>query len=88
MRPVLIETIKDASSTHGGGESEKNSISPTIKQIQSSYGSDFAAGKKKNLLQNLSLWSGTSEQSYISHFLRPFLLVAYLAVTWGILACK
>jgi MFS family permease len=80
--------INDASFVHEAGVSEKKSFSPTIEKIQSTTGSDSQGGTKKTLLQNLSLWSGTSEQSYISHFLRPFLLVAYPAVAWGILACK
>lgn len=53
-------TAKDASSVHEAADSEEMSISPTIEQIQSTTGSDFPTGTKKTLLQNLSLWSGTS----------------------------
>jgi hypothetical protein len=69
-------------------DSEKD-LPQTIEQKQSpSVSTSEVVGGKKTFLENLNLWSGTSNESYFSHFLRPFLLVAYPAVVWGIIACK
>lgn len=81
-------TIYEASSVHAADESEKSMSSPTIEQVQSTNSSNSLVGTKNTWREELSLWSGTTKQSYFSHFLRPFFLVAYPAVAWGILACK
>jgi MFS family permease len=45
-------------------------------------------GTKKSYLRTLSLWSGTSEQSFFSHFMRPYLMIVYPAVIWATVTCK
>jgi MFS family permease len=45
-------------------------------------------GTKKSFFQDLSLWSGTGQESFLSHFMRPWLLCAYPAVTWATVACE
>lgn len=70
------------------GGSDKGFIPENVEKINSSISSAELIGTKKTFLQNLSLWSGTTNESYLGHFLRPFLLIVYPAVIWGILACK
>jgi MFS family permease len=45
-------------------------------------------GTKKSFFQDLSLWSGTGQESLLSHFMRPWLLCGYPAVTWATVACE
>jgi MFS family permease len=45
-------------------------------------------GLRKTYIQTLSLWSGVSEQSFFSHFMRPYLMIVYPAVIWATIACK
>ena len=47
-----------------------------------------STGIKKNFLQNLSLWSGRSQESFFSHFMRPYLLGMYPAVFWATISCE
>lgn len=56
--------------------------SPTIAE-----GSELT-GVKKSYLRTLSLWSGVSEQSFFSHFMRPYLMIVYPAVIWATITCK
>jgi MFS family permease len=79
---------QEAPSVQGSGSFDKGSIPAHVEKVTSSSSSTDLVGVKKTFLQTLSLWSGTSKESYLSHFLRPFLLVVYPAVVWGILACK
>jgi MFS family permease len=78
----------DATSVHESCSSDKGFLPEHVEKVDSSGSSAELIGMKKTLVQNLSLWSGTSKESYFSHFLRPFLLIVYPAVVWGILACK
>ncbi len=55
----------------------------TVEQVASPPAEGPLVGKEKSYLQKLSLWSGVSEQSFVSHFMRPFLLFVYPAVTWA-----
>jgi len=78
----------NSASVRESGSSDKGFISEHVEKADSSSSSAELSGTKKTFLQNLSLWSGTSKESYLSHFLRPFLLIVYPAVVWGILSCK
>jgi hypothetical protein len=79
---------EETNSIHESGSSDKGFIPAHVEKVNSSSSSAELTDTKKTLLQNLGLWSGTSKESYLSHFLRPFLLVVYPAVVWGILSCK
>jgi MFS family permease len=78
----------ETASIHESGSSDKGFLPEQVEKVNSTASSAELTGTKKTLLQSLSLWSGVSKESYLSHFLRPFLLIVYPAVVWGILACK
>ncbi|KAK4942089.1 hypothetical protein LTR10_018125 [Elasticomyces elasticus] len=42
-------------------------------------------GVKKTYIQGLSLWSGVSEISFFSHFMRPYLMIVYPAIIWAMI---
>jgi hypothetical protein len=79
--------VDQAGSVHEACDSDKD-LPQTIEKPTLSVSTSEVIGQKKTFLENLKLWSGTSNESYSSHFLRPFLLIAYPAVVWGIIACK
>lgn len=77
-----------ASSAHEASDSEKD-LPQAIEQKPTLFVSTTEViGEKKTFLENLKFWSGTGNESYFSHFLRPFLLITYPAVVWGVIACK
>ena len=86
--PPEIASTPETTSIQESKGSEKGVLAVQIEKVESYSSSAELSGTKKTLLQNLSLWSGLSKESYLSHFLRPFLLIVYPAVVWGILACK
>ena len=69
-------------------DGDKGVATAMMEQLPTDQLQARTSGEKKTFLQNLSLWSGTTKESYFSHFLRPFLLVLYPAVAWATLACK
>ena len=81
-------TPQESSGVNDSADWEKNSLPQMTEQKEVSDVTVSLIGTKKTLMQNLSLWSGTSHESYFSHFLRPFLLIVYPAVARGALACK
>ncbi|KIW87102.1 uncharacterized protein Z519_12213 [Cladophialophora bantiana CBS 173.52] len=46
----------------------------------------FLTGTKKTYWQELSLWSGRANHSFVNHLIRPFPLLAYPSVAWGTLS--
>lgn len=67
---------------------EKNfATAETVETVEACTASELT-GAKKSFFQNLSLWSGTSQESLFSHLMRPWLLGAYPAVIWATVACK
>ena len=67
-------------------DASKTAPSEMVEQIPNAQLQEQTIGEKKTFWQDLSLWSGVTEESYLSHFLRPFLLVLYPAVAWALLA--
>lgn len=43
---------------------------------------------KRTYRQELSLWSGRANHSFLNHLIRPFPLIAYPSVAWGTFTCK
>lgn len=80
--------VAESNSVNDDGDSGNISLPQMIEQEEAPDIAVTMMGTKKTWLQNFSLWSGTSRESYFSHFLRPFLLIAYPAVAWGALTCK
>jgi MFS family permease len=67
---------------------EKANITTTENSPTTVDAGSELTGIKKSYLQTLSLWSGTSEQSFFSHFMRPYLMIVYPAVIWATITCK
>jgi hypothetical protein len=63
-------------------------IKSSAQKVEIADPSDALTGQKKTYLQELSLWSGVSSESFFSHFLRPYLLGLFPAVFWATVACK
>ena len=85
-RVPVIATNTDPADVVPGDD--KNAASEKVEQISNIQLQEQTVGEKRTFWQNLSLWSGVTKESYLSHFLRPFLLVVYSAVAWALLACK
>ena len=68
-------------------EAKSAATSQIVEKVEDNNTTELS-GTKKTFLENLSLWSGTSEESLVSHFMRPWLLGAYPAVTWATIACE
>ncbi|KAJ9614977.1 hypothetical protein H2200_001051 [Cladophialophora chaetospira] len=62
---------------------EKYAGAQTVERVPTVMNSSIGANTKRSFVKNLSLWSGTSDQSILSHSLRPWLLSVYPAVFWG-----
>jgi hypothetical protein len=80
--------LTNTTAIHESRSSQKGFIPEQVEKLNSSISFAELIGTEKTLLQNLSLWSGTSNKSYLSYFSRPLLLIVYPAVVWDILACK
>ena len=80
----------DAAATATAPVIEATDKSMTEHRIEHVHTTDshILIGTKKTFLQELNIWSGTTKQSYFNHFIRPFPLLAYPAVAWGVLTCK
>ncbi|KAK5046000.1 hypothetical protein LTR84_008787 [Exophiala bonariae] len=62
---------------------EKVNVSTTENSPTAVDEGSEVTGTKKSYLRTLSLWSGISEQSFFSHFMRPYLMIVYPAVIWA-----
>lgn len=89
--PQQNNEIASEEPSKGGSQEqhlEKVNVYATENISPSAADEPALTGTKKSYLQRLSLWSGVSEQSFFSHFMRPYLMIVYPAVIWATITCK
>lgn len=67
---------------------EKPELSTTEEASPPAVSDSELTGVKKTYIQGLSLWSGVSEISFFSHFMRPYLMIVYPAIIWAMVTCE
>lgn len=85
---LLVPETRFDRTMHSNASLEMSASEKGMSQIIEDVEEDNTLiGTEKTFLQNLSLWSGTSNGSLLGHAMRPFLLCAYPAVVWSTIAC-
>jgi MFS family permease len=93
VHETRFDRTKDRPVSSGGevdwkklNASEKTAIQ-TVEDVEPLQ-KQTTTGTKKTLFQNLGLWSGVSNDSFVSLLMRSYPLIVYPAVAWGIIACE